>query len=598
MDDSINFIQVNLNRSPKAHYMLQAFIPKTETDMCLLSEPNLRIAKEKNLILDDKGDAAIWITNSDIRVNTLIKGEGYVGIIIEKTLFFSVYISPNITESETEKNLENMGEVLNTWYGQILIGGDFNAWATDWGSTKTDKRGRMIKEWIAEHNLYYMNDGLTPTFIRGIQESFIDLTLGSEQILEHILNWKVRDDEENCSDHRYITFKYTKKRRTELRTIEQKRGWKLDENLIPALKEKILEEKEAQKTIDASSLVGLTCKACDRTLPIKNIGKNKWKPVPWWTENINTLRKECIRKRRILTRSKKRVNNNPDTMEKLLKEYKDAKNMLNTEITKSRNAEWRNVCEEVEQDIWGRGYKIVTKKYNRKHYSLGTEKQKQILDILFPKHETITWSNEEETEDMEEFTMDELITVLIRLKKKKAPGLDGITPEILKIVIETIPEYVLEVFNQILRTGKFPDEWKVGKVVLLLKPGKPNLEPSSYRPLCLLDTYGKFLESMLVNKLNIELGNDGLSQNQFGFRRGRSTIDAIQRIYNIADHERKQKPRDRKLCLLIAFDVRNAFNSASWLKIIEELNKKNVPAYLVRIIKSYLSNRKIVLDEI
>lgn len=103
---------------------------------------------------------------------------------------------------------------------------------------------------------------------------------------------------------------------------------------------------------------------------------------------------------------------------------------------------------------------------------------------------------------------------------------------------------------------------------------------------------------MLVARLNIELENGGLSENQFGFRQGRSTIDAIQRIYNLADEERRQTPRNRKLCLLLAFDVRNAFNSATLDLIVREMEKKMIPKYLIRIIKSYLDNRKIVLDEI
>ncbi|KAI5711061.1 hypothetical protein M8J75_013708 [Diaphorina citri] len=252
--------------------------------------------------------------------------------------------------------------------------------------------------------------------------------------------------------------------------------------------------RSATDEISASKLVEITTEACDRVLPKKKMGNNKWKPVPWWTENINTLRKDCIRRRRILTRSKKRLDD-PEAIEKLLKEYKDAKTKLNSEIRNSRETEWKTICNEVEDDIWGRGYKIVTKKYSRKNYSIAPEKQKPILERLFPKHEKVTWERNETEENIEEFSMDELANVLTNIKKKRAPGPDGITPEILRIAVETIPDYVLGVMNEVLRTGKFPDEWKVAKVVLILKPGKPELEPSSYRPLCLLDTYGKFLEN-------------------------------------------------------------------------------------------------------
>lgn len=599
MDGPINFIQANLMVSPKAHYTLEAFIPICKPDVCLISEPNFRIANEKNLIMDRNGDAAIWIVNTDMRVNKLIKGRGYVGATLNNILIVSVYISPNITHREAEKILEDLGLELNTWKGHLLIGGDFNAKSKDWGSAINNKRGYLMKEWMAEHNLYLLNDGSTPTFLRGIQESFIDLTMCSEQIVEHVVSWKVREDQESNSDHRFITFQYANERGEDSRpTNYQKRGWKLDETMIPALQRAILEGNSNHEEPSASNLVKIITSACDKVLPRKNIGRHKWKPVPWWTDNINTLRKDCIRKRRSLTRAKKRVLNQPDTLEILLKDYKNAKITMNNEIKKSREAEWKKVCDEVEKDIWGRGYKIVTNKYKKKTYSLAPEKQKEILETLFPKHARTTWTSEIETENIEEFTMDELISVLIRTKKKKAPGPDGITPEILKIAIEAMPQYVLDAFNKILKAGIFPDEWKVAKVVLLLKPGKSTLEPSSYRPLCLLDTYGKFLESMIVNRLNKELGVDGLSANQFGFRRGRSTIDAIHRIYDIADRERRKKPKERRLCLLLAFDVRNAFNSASWERIIAELERKSIPSYLVRIVKSYLNSRKIVMDDI
>ena len=33
------------------------------------------------------------------------------------------------------------------------------------------------------------------------------------------------------------------------------------------------------------------------------------------------------------------------------------------------------------------------------------------------------------------------------MRKKKSPGMDGVTPEMMAAVWKTVPEYVLEVFN-------------------------------------------------------------------------------------------------------------------------------------------------------
>ncbi|KAL1447444.1 hypothetical protein WDU94_005421 [Cyamophila willieti] len=152
--------------------------------------------------------------------------------------------------------------------------------------------------------------------------------------------------------------------------------------------------------------------------------------------------------------------------------------------------------------------------------------------------------------------------------------------------------------NGVLNSGEFPAIWKTAKVVLLLKPGKPNLVASSYRPLCLLDTFGKFLESLITRRLNQALGEHGLSEFQFGFRPGRSTVDPIRIIYDLADEERRKPLKTRRICIVVALDIKNAFNSAPWVKIIKALQEKNIPGYLIRLVKSYLKDRRIVLDEI
>ncbi|KAH8280198.1 hypothetical protein KR054_006248, partial [Drosophila jambulina] len=64
--------------------------------------------------------------------------------------------------------------------------------------------------------------------------------------------------------------------------------------------------------------------------------------------------------------------------------------------------------------------------------------------------------------------------------------------------------------------------------VLIPKPGKQNDGPSSYRPLCVLNTLGKMFERIMSNKLEREVEERGaLSSHQHGFRNKQSTIDAI-----------------------------------------------------------------------
>ena len=100
--------------------------------------------------------------------------------------------------------------------------------------------------------------------------------------------------------------------------------------------------------------------------------------------------------------------------------------------------------------------------------------------------------------------------------------------EILKEVIGAYPEILLEAFNSCLREGRFFIDWKKQRLVLLRKGDKPLENALSYRPICLLDTIGKLLEEMILQRLQGHMvGENGLSENQFGFRKGRSTFDAI-----------------------------------------------------------------------
>lgn len=137
---------------------------------------------------------------------------------------------------------------------------------------------------------------------------------------------------------------------------------------------------------------------------------------------------------------------------------------------------------------------------------------------------------------MEElFKLEELIKAARTLKNGKAPGNDGIPSEILKEVIAVYPELLLNVFNACLKAGEFFSDWKVQKLVLLRKGNKPLDEVSSFRTICLLHTMGKLLEAMVLERLQrILVGENSLLENQFGFRKGRSTVDAILSVVNLA----------------------------------------------------------------
>ena len=174
---------------------------------------------------------------------------------------------------------------------------------------------------------------------------------------------------------------------------------------------------------------------------------------------------------------------------------------------------------EVEKDPWGLAFKIVTKRLVTRRKTPGLDnpvRVKYIVRSLFPPVEPFQRQDRSPCVVRREelFTLEELKRVGGRFKANTAPGIDGLPNEMLKEVIGAYPEILLEVFNSCLREGRFFADWKKQMLVLLRKGNNPLGDASSYRPICLLDTMGKLLEEMILQRLQGHIVREnGLSEN-------------------------------------------------------------------------------------
>ena len=108
---------------------------------------------------------------------------------------------------------------------------------------------------------------------------------------------------------------------------------------------------------------------------------------------------------------------------------------------------------------------------------------------------------------------------------------------------------------------------------------------------------GKLLEEMILQRLKGHMvGENGLSESQFGFRNGRSTVDAIQAVVDIATKARRGTGKRKGFGALVSIDIRNAFNTTRWNICIEAMVRKKVPDYLLRMIDDYLSDRWVIYE--
>lgn len=186
--------------------------------------------------------------------------------------------------------------------------------------------------------------------------------------------------------------------------------------------------------------------------------------------------------------------------------------------------------------------------------------------------------------------LEEIKTAARSLRSNTVPGPDGITNDVLKCYILCKPDLLSKIYKKCLSEGHFPMTWKSGRLILLKKGDKLLDQPTSYRPLCILDCPVKLLKKIIDHRLrNFLEVNNGLDERQFGFRKGRSTTNAIHTLRSIVEDN-----SPRKKIRVLTLDTRNAFNSAPWETILKALLEKSIPSYLCRIIGSYLDNRSLL----
>ena len=122
-----------------------------------------------------------------------------------------------------------------------------------------------------------------------------------------------------------------------------------------------------------------------------------------------------------------------------------------------------------------------------------------------------------------------------RIRAPKAPVRDGVPTRLWEDVAGVLAPRLMRLFDRCLSRGEFPVLWNEARMVLLQKPGRSPDSPSACRPVCLLDGAGKLLERVVAARLELHLSRSvpGLHDSQFGFRRGRSTADAVARVRSL-----------------------------------------------------------------
>lgn len=189
-------------------------------------------------------------------------------------------------------------------------------------------------------------------------------------------------------------------------------------------------------------------------------------------------------------------------------------------------------------------------------------------------------------------TEDRIQSILNALQVKKSPGLDQVRNAALKKLPQKVVKDIVNITNDIPKIPYFPQTWKRARITLIHKKGENTTSDSAYRSISLLPSIGKAIERAILTEINDFIyDNNILPEEQCGFRAALGTTAQTTRMVSdiIWGFNRQQKSG------VLFLDVGKAFDKVWHNGLIVKMIRVEFPNYLIKVIKSFLSNRSFLV---
>jgi hypothetical protein len=223
----------------------------------------------------------------------------------------------------------------------------------------------------------------------------------------------------------------------------------------------------------------------------------------------------------------------------------------------------------------------------------GSEQAKVLLRTFFPPLPDVIEDEglrpQRTPLPMPPLTMEEVEQRVFAAKSWKAPGEDGLPAMVWKQVWPMVKDRVLLLFQASLDSGCLPTQWRHARIIPLKKPGKEDYTVAkAWRPISLLSTLGKALESIIAERISYAVETLGLlPTNHFGARKRRSTEQALVLLQEYI----YKAWRAKTVLSLVSFDVKGAYNGVCKGRLLQRLTARGIPSQLVRWIDAFCSAR-------
>ena len=495
---------------------------------------------------------------------------------------------------------------------KLVVGGDFNATiGTDSqaenlkcigqnnDSDPTSENGHRLLQFAQEHSLSILNSFFG---YKNIHRWSFYSNLGYSRRLDYILGeWFIKRFTTNCrvyrgastafeSDHRVVVLNcsfpcrkqmqsmFTKKKKQphydikqlrENETVVQKYSEKMDELFVSA--EKLDSVDDINDTI-----VNIITRSTAETIPVKSKSTDS---KPWADNEFITLiseRNNCQKKQ-----DWKQINVNVKKMRNKLKNQYYCKKATAINVAhEARNVE--------EQFRLAKSYSALS---NSKHLLIRPELLTSHFKSHFSERKVIMQPEAENPNlyphvlppddikiNQDPPSEEEVLTAIKSLNNNKCQGTDHIYAEQLKYATSKhLLVKLLLLLTTIWTTATVPVDWLKSSMSCLHKKG-PRSNPGNYRALSIMSTVSKLLPKIILLRMR-DAYESLIMENQFGFRKNRSTTDAI----FITCEAIKSTKHPLFLCMI---DLRAAYDHIDRNLLFRVLEFRTKAPKIINILKS------------
>ena len=165
-------------------------------------------------------------------------------------------------------------------------------------------------------------------------------------------------------------------------------------------------------------------------------------------------------------------------------------------------------------------------------------------------------------------TEEEVISLTKSLKGKPTAAYDDTPERLVKQCMQLTKWPLAHIYNVLLKSGVFPDEWKTAKVKPLYKKGD-TYDTQNYRPISAISVFAKLLERLMYNRITSFLyENKIFTEAQNCFRKGKCIETAVHSF-----NETIQEALDKQVCTIgTFFDLTKAHDVLNHKLLLEKLS--------------------------